>query len=108
MKCYEHNDNYDLEHTPTNDQKVNCSKEEDVCVKSYMPEADSDPPIIHTMRSCQNLEGLKKELSLDSWQGSECTEKERKNGEKFTMCGCNTEYCNTSSFSAPFKILPLC
>ena len=38
MKCYSHNDNYDLEHIPTNDQKANCSTysniTEDVCFTS--------------------------------------------------------------------------
>ena len=50
LQCYKHKDepNKDLNYIPTDDQKVNCSKDEDVCLKGYWKEPNSDPPKILT------------------------------------------------------------
>ena len=62
LECYKHKDepNLDLNYTPTDNQKVNCSKDEDVCLKGYWKEPNSDPPKILTQRGCAKKEELKK------------------------------------------------
>ena len=113
LQCYKHKDepNKDLNYIPTDDQKVNCSKDEDVCLKGYWKEPNSDPPKILTQRGCAKKEELKKN---GYWKddGSECvTTKDDyyKNATKreITACGCTTDYCNTSSFAKPSHFLPL-
>ena len=119
LECYKHKEepNYkipkyqNLNYIPTNDQKVNCSKDEDVCLKGYWKEPNSDPPKILTQRGCAEKEELKKN---GYWKddGSECvTTKDDyyKNATKreITACGCTTDYCNTSTFAKPSHFLPL-
>ena len=115
LKCYSHNDNYDLEHIPTNDQKANCSTysniTEDVCFKSYWIEADSDLSNIQVTRGC----GVKDEMKRNGFWGKdrpECISKidgnyKHAEGGEITACGCTTDYCNTSTFATPFHFRPL-
>ena len=114
MKCYKHNDNHNIDHgheaPPTDDQKVDCEKDEDVCTKVFWLETNRDPPVIQTKRDCGTKERLKKK----GWAGGEkCTkrcEDEKKTcevGEEYNLCGCTTDYCNKSTFSTPFHFLPL-
>ena len=110
LKCYKHKDEpeFDLNYIPTNDQKVNCSKDEDVCLKGYWVQ---DKGTV-TARGCaEKAEMIKNGYWKDD--GSECiTTKDDYYGDKqpkreITACGCTTDYCNTSAFATPFHVLLL-
>ena len=109
LKCYKHKDEpeFDLNYIPTNDQKVNCSKDEDVCLKGYWIQ---DKGTV-TARGCAEKAEM---IKNGYWKGdgSECiTTKDDyyKNATKreITACGCTTDYCNTSTFAKPSHFLPL-
>ena len=106
MKCYKHGDDYNIDQggevPPTDDQKVTCGEDEDVCSKVYWLETNYNPPVTQTKRRCDTKEKLKR----DGWQGSECTSK-KEGGKEYHFCGCTTDYCNTSSIATPFHYLPL-
>ena len=110
LKCYSHDDNYNIEHgehaPPTDDQKKDCGENDDVCFKGtgYIDKKYIDK-IIQTIRSCEQ----KKDLKTDSWDGgSGCTKRIRESdGQEFNYCACTTDYCNTSTFATPFHFIPL-
>ena len=107
LKCYSHGDGHNVEHgehaPPTEDQKKDCGENKDVCFKGYFLEDNRDPPIIQTVRACEQ----KKDLKTDSWDGGSGCAKRIEDGTEYNYCACTTDYCNTSTFATPFHFIPL-
>ena len=114
LECYDHNTGYNWSDDWSGNNRVNCSKDEDVCFKQYWIESGwngFDEPNILTTRGCAEKEKLKKN---GFWEkDDDCTSKEVDDSSRvsdtieYNVCGCTTDSCNTSAFAKPFHFLPL-